>query len=151
MRLRNFLKLISSLTAGVIITVSTLIFICPTLIMPNMSASSVVSPALCSGDFVDAVMVGNVGALGDCLGIHLVNAHRFTESLFGKADLWLVAFFVIMVAYSTIAATNHLSALRAAFARYKNYYRLFSDSIRLQCQKKIMAWLSLLKNHVSLA
>lgn len=150
MRLRYLLKLISGFTVGAIAIVTLLIYVCPGIFMPNAASRSVDTTALCQGGAMLPVAGGDVG--GGCLGNHLEAAQRFIVSLAGEINLLLVVFFALIIIYFG-SQTEFLIQLRAAWTRYKHRYRLYFVSIRRQCQKKIIAWLSLFDNYeiVSLA
>ena len=143
MRLRNFIKLISGLTVGVMATVALLVFICPGIFMPDaaMAASDAAMP--CQSD---AGMSVGAGGFGDCLGAHLVATERFVGSLGGETGLVLSAFFIFTIIYFASLA-KFLNGIRAALVRYRYRYRLYFSSIRLRCRKKMMAWLLLAGNH----
>ncbi|MBI2037370.1 MAG: hypothetical protein HYT15_00335 [Candidatus Magasanikbacteria bacterium] len=143
MRLQTFLKLISGLTAGVIMAVALLIFICPGVFMSDTMVSSPDMATPCQSDV--GMAVGAVDSSG-CTSVHLAQAQRFIGSLGGEMSLLLGALLTVTVIYF-ISRAEFLNRTRAAFVRYKYYYRLYFASIRLQCQKKTMAWLALLKNY----
>lgn len=149
MRLKNFSKLISGLTVGAIAIVALLIYICPGTFMADTVAAASDTASLCQSD-TGMAAVGAGGEAGDCVGIHLAAANIFIGSLADKTSLLLIVFFAIAIIYFG-SQTELANKIRAKLTRYKYRYRLYFVSIKLQFQKKIMAWLSLLFSNDQIA
>lgn len=149
MRARQLLKLISGLTAALMLGVVLLIFVCPMTGAIPMTHSTVNDQTLC----VDAGLINNVGAVSACVDMHLANALRFIRNLFSPVSVWLGLAVLALVLTTTISIFKNILD-RVAFAvlvHLRQRFRLFYHSIRQQSQKTLLAYLVVLENSANVS
>ena len=149
MRSLRVLKLISGLTAGMMMFIALLVLLCPMNGMSNMrEASSVAVSTLCASDSSHVAMSysNSMGTRGVCLNFHLSALRRLSEILFAKSIPLLIALIAATIIYFKISKTEMLLNAQTKLTRYKQRYRFYTIFIRLQSREKLLAWLSLFEN-----
>lgn len=148
MRPQHFLKSISAGMIGVTLTITLLLFVCPIGVFgaaPMTSPSAGIS-AGCHDGALSNGPAHSIATFTGCLNFHLAAVNQFTESLFTLAKLSFAALLFVFIAVYFYTVSSTSGALERGLSRFKHRYRRYLISIRLLCQKKLMAWLSFLEH-----
>src|SRR3989339_46545 len=135
----KLLKLISGLTAALMLATILLIFICP------MGSSASLAHGVSGGQIMcaDANTLDNFGAMSVCVDMHLANARWFISNLFSPVAIWLgmvvLAFGLAII--GSVRKNFLINFARLITVRLRQRWRLFYHSIRQKSQKTFLRFL----------